>query len=46
MLTDTQTLEQLAQRSGCPSFEMLKVRLDDPVKDVTAHSSGGRPDDL
>lgn len=46
MLTDIQTLEQLAQRSGCPSLEMLKVTLDDPVKDVPAHSRGGGPNGL
>lgn len=46
MLTDIQILEELAQRSGCASLEMLKVRSDNPVKDVPAHSSGDGPDDL
>lgn len=32
ILTDIQTLAQLAQKSGCPPLEMLKDRSDDPVK--------------
>lgn len=48
MLTGTPTLDQVAQGiCGFPPLpEMFKVRLDDAVKDVSAHSRGGGLDDL